>query len=393
MRTLRIIIPPAASLSVAHNSRRPGGVITQVGTIAETPTTAGAPLPAFPIARAEPQGRAVRPEFNGSAAEYFRIWIVNLFFTLITLGVYSAWAKVRKKKYFYGSTRLDGDAFDYFANPKSILKGRLAAVFILITYLFTTELYPSTRFAFWGVALLVFPFLIVRALAFNARNSAFRGLRFDFSATTDDAAKVYLGRLAVVVLTLGLAFPWFMARQKAFVVSHHAFGATRFECELSGRRFFGIYFIAALILSATAALVGLFVSIATSQIALFESLGWLAWMLPFIALYAAYAVAYGYVQARTTNLLWANSVGRGVRFESTLRAGKLIRLYIGNIVGVACTAGLLIPWAVVRTLRYRLENFTAIVDDDEVAQANPALAPVGATGQELGDMFNVDFGL
>jgi hypothetical protein len=125
LRTLRIIISPAASLSVAHNSRRPGGVITQVGTIAETPTTAGAALPAFPVARAEPQGRAVRPEFNGSAAEYFRIWIVNLFFTLITLGVYSAWPKVRKKKYFYGSTRLGGEAFDYLARDFAALLTRM----------------------------------------------------------------------------------------------------------------------------------------------------------------------------------------------------------------------------------------------------------------------------
>lgn len=355
--------------------------------------TAGAALPNAPPLRAERQGRSIHPEFTGSASEYFRIWIVNLFFTLVTLGVYSAWAKVRKKKYFYGSTRFDGDAFDYFADPKSILKGRILAVLVLVAYLFTTELYPSTRIAFWGMAVLTFPFLIVRALAFNARNSAYRGLRFDFSATTDGAAKMYLGRLVVVALTLGLAFPWFMARHKAFVVSHHAFGTTRFECELSGRKFFGIYFMAGLILSATAALIGGFVSLATSRIAPFESIGWLAWLLPFIALYAAYAVAYGYVQARTTNLQWAHTVGRGVRFESTLRARKLIRLYIGNIAGVACTAGLLIPWAVVRTLRYRLDNFAATVDDDEVPRANPRLAPVGAAGQELGDMFNVDLGI
>ena len=70
----------------------------------------------------------MRPEFSGSAAEYFRIWVVNLFFSLATLGVYSAWAKVRKKRYFYGATRLDGDTFDYFASPKAILYGRIIAV-------------------------------------------------------------------------------------------------------------------------------------------------------------------------------------------------------------------------------------------------------------------------
>ncbi len=32
--------------------------------------------------------------FHGSAGEYFRIWIVNLCFSVITLGICSAWAKV-----------------------------------------------------------------------------------------------------------------------------------------------------------------------------------------------------------------------------------------------------------------------------------------------------------
>ena len=42
--------------------------------------------------------RTLRPEFTGSGGEYFRVWVVNLLFSLLTLGIYSAWAKVRKKK-------------------------------------------------------------------------------------------------------------------------------------------------------------------------------------------------------------------------------------------------------------------------------------------------------
>jgi len=151
--------------------------------------------------------RLVHPEFTGTAAEYFRIWIVNLFFTLATLGIYSAWAKVRKRRYFYGSTRLDGDSFDYFASPKAILNGRIIAIAIFAIYALAGELYPQSRYAFWAVGVLAFPWLVVRALAFNSRNSAYRGLRFAFQATTKQAARVYIGMLAVVVLTAGLAFP------------------------------------------------------------------------------------------------------------------------------------------------------------------------------------------
>jgi uncharacterized membrane protein YjgN (DUF898 family) len=112
-----------------------------------------------------------------------------------------------------------------------------------------------------------------------------------------------------------------------------------------------------------------------------------------LGFYAAYAVVYAYTQARTTNLQWNHTYGPGLRFESTLGARKLAAIYLGNIVAAAATVGLLIPWAVVRTLRYRLENFAMIVDDEGVHEANPALAPVGAAGQELGDLFNLDIGL
>ena len=45
--------------------------------------------------------------FHGQAGEYFRIWIVNLSLTILTLGVYSAWAKVCTKRYYYGSIYVD----------------------------------------------------------------------------------------------------------------------------------------------------------------------------------------------------------------------------------------------------------------------------------------------
>jgi uncharacterized membrane protein YjgN (DUF898 family) len=60
---------------------------------------------------------------------------------------------------------------------------------------------------------------------------------------------------------------------------------------------------------------------------------------------------------------------------------------------VACSAGLLIPWAVIRTLRYRLENLSITIDDEFTHTASLALPPVGATGQELGDLFNLDLGI
>jgi uncharacterized membrane protein YjgN (DUF898 family) len=337
--------------------------------------------------------RSLRPEFTGSAREYFRIWIVNLFFTLITLGIYSAWAKVRKKRYFYGCTRLDGDSFDYFGSPKVILKGRIVAVIIFVIYAFASELYPPAAFGFWAVGLLLLPWLIVRAFTFNARNSAYRGLRFNFSGTTGQAARIYIGMLVVVALTLGLAYPWFVARQKAFVVSHHALGTTGFGCRIPAGDYFAIYVIAGLLLGALVFPLMIGMGFLMAGTWLPESVAWVGFVVPMVLVYAVYAMVYAYVQARTANLMWNGTYAPGLRFSSSLGAWKLGRLYIGNAVAVACTAGLLIPWAVIRTLRYRLECLTVFVEGDILFEANPALERVGATGQELGDIFNLDLGI
>ena len=59
----------------------------------------------------------LQPVFTGSGQEYFRIWIVNLMLTVATLGIYSAWAKVRRLQYFDRNTQLGGAVFDFRGNP------------------------------------------------------------------------------------------------------------------------------------------------------------------------------------------------------------------------------------------------------------------------------------
>jgi hypothetical protein len=63
------------------------------------------------------QPEIYRFEFRGKAGEYFRIWIVNVVLSILTLGIFSAWAKVRARRYFYGNTYLNGSSFDYHADP------------------------------------------------------------------------------------------------------------------------------------------------------------------------------------------------------------------------------------------------------------------------------------
>jgi len=73
--------------------------------------------------------------FSGKGGEYFKIWIVNILLSIVTLGIYSAWAKVRRKRYFYGCTTLAGSSFEYHANPVKILIGRVIVVVIYLLWI------------------------------------------------------------------------------------------------------------------------------------------------------------------------------------------------------------------------------------------------------------------
>lgn len=69
-------------------------------------------------------------KFHGKAEEYFGIWIVNILLTLITLGLYAPWAKVRRLRYFYQNTEFLTRRFDFTGLPEKIFIGRLIAIAI-----------------------------------------------------------------------------------------------------------------------------------------------------------------------------------------------------------------------------------------------------------------------
>ena len=100
--------------------------------------------PAIPEAALPPPAPPVRHtlEFRGSAAAYFRIWIVNLALTLVTLGIYSAWAKVRRLKSLHGQTYLAGSSFGYHGEAKQILKGRAIAALLVLAYVTLGQVNP-----------------------------------------------------------------------------------------------------------------------------------------------------------------------------------------------------------------------------------------------------------
>jgi uncharacterized membrane protein YjgN (DUF898 family) len=167
--------------------------------------------------------------FTGRAAEYFRIWAASLFLSLLTLGIYSAWGKVRKRRYLYAHTGLAGNGFDYRASPLAILRGRVIALVLLGGLALAGHFLPAAQLAFIALLLALTPWIVVASSRFNARNTTWRNVAFAFDGRVGEAAKVILGFGALAVFTLGLGYPYARMRRARFIVERHRFGATAFR--------------------------------------------------------------------------------------------------------------------------------------------------------------------
>ena len=113
--------------------------------------------------------RPISLTFEGRAEDYFAIWVVNLLFTILTLGAYSAWAKVRRLQFFYGNSRLAGDGFSYLARPIVLLRARILVLAVLLSYLAALWASPPVGLLLTLVLIPVYPWVLHRSLRFNSR--------------------------------------------------------------------------------------------------------------------------------------------------------------------------------------------------------------------------------
>ncbi len=381
--------------------------------------------------------RSIPFQFKGTASEYFKIWIVNLCLTIFTVGIYSAWAKVRTLRYFYGSTWLDNNNFSYLADPLKILKGRIIAFTALIAYFLIWEIYPEAGFWILAAGVLFFPTIMVLALSFNMNNSAYRNVRFSFARDFKNAYVIFIIPILIILgltwlgysllesadfiatlenqeesgfkkedllpsvfmLSLLPMLPYLDYIRSRFIVDNTRYGKSDASFHTGGWSFYKIYLKAFLYFF----LVGIFASILIGVFAVISGFGEAsteeqiesASGLGLISVFVFYGFSFiimAYVRAARTNMIF-NHIRFGENtFNSKLKTMPVFWLYLTNTLAVIVSVGLLIPWAQIRMAKYVADNteFEArTLDDIEAAKQSQN----GALGEELGDAFDLDIGL
>jgi len=316
------------------------------------------PVPSTPLSVSTSSG-AYRLSFHGSGGELFGIFILNLLKTILTLGVYYFWAKVKTRQYLWGQTDFAGDRFGFHGTGKELLLGYLKAVVVfgglvlIQLFLSLAEQKILALVVFWGGLIALWPLALMGAVRYRLSRTSWRGIRFSFRGEYQPFLGLFVRGVLLMALTLGLYYPFYQASLRRFLIGHAAFGSTLFTFDGQGKELFGKFILALLLTIPTLGLI------------------WI-W--------------YTALQRRYN---WGHTSVAEARFHSTVTGWGLFGLGVVNLLMIIFSLGLAIPWATVRTLRYDCSNLVlqGPLDLDSIAQQAQAATPAG---EELADLLGID---
>ncbi len=265
--------------------------------------------------------------------------------SIVTLGIYRFWGKTRIRKYFWGNTKIAGDAFEYTGTGLEKFLGFLIAVVILAVYLAAVQLIlfqfgltfvfqPRTEaellmqlavfyLSFFAILPLLF-FAQYRSRRYKLARTRFRGIRFGMLG----AAGGYVWRAIlltlVTVLSLGLLSPLMSFRLEAYMTNRSWYGDTKFA---QGGKWTGLYgpmkhlLFGALVLGVGIGLGGAMQSIAMMSIGGIVGYLWLI---------------FGFVHYRVQSFAYLTNhktLGAEIGFQTSPRSGHVLgKVILGSIL-------------------------------------------------------------
>lgn len=374
---------------------------------------------------------SLRFDFVGTTWGYYGVYITNVILTVITLGIYSAWAKIRNKRFFYGNSLLKGHAFEFDANPVAILVSRIIIVAVLAAAAFSDEFLNLIWLGFGLLStliLMLLPFAVVRGRAFNARHTLHRSVRFSYDRVYWPSYLLFIayflpffGTIAVVAamqqileeetavlspafyaaagigfLYLVAAFPAYHFYRHRIMINQLRFG--KLGCSYDAK--VGTYYyhagmaILLGIVLVFAAFVATFVfqlfaggAIEQGKLTAFVLAAVIAAPLLIIGIYRSRVVPMFYSSVRFSD-------GSSLQSSATA-AGYFFGYALVNFVALVASAGLLLPWVRVRTWRYVTSSLTLNLSRETGVVLAGTSRNVSPLAEELADVsdFDIDFGV
>ena len=328
-------------------------------------------------------------EFQGNAREYFGIWIVNLLLSIVTLGIYSAWAKVRRLTYFNNKTEIQGYSFGYHATGSQILKGRVVAFVILIAINIISQIAPVAGGILAISLLFALPWFLNSSLKFGARMTSYRNIRLDWHGTYWKTFLFFLIGPLLGILSVGFLYPLFSKKYYYYYATHHSYGTTQFKAEPETSSFYFAFLIAFIFPLLTIAILAASFSFYAQPMPADP----LAQFVPLVLVLVFFVGNHIYGSLCRNCLLKSLKLQDVAAFGTTLQPLKYLWISLSNAAVIILSLGLMVPWAKIRAYKYlanssefiifkSLDNFV----DDMQTQRN-------AFGEEFAEFEGIEAGI
>ncbi len=306
-------------------------------------------------------------QYLGRGLELFRIQLVNIILTVLTLGLYYPWAKARTLSYLYSQTHFEDSPFSFTGTGKEMFKGFIKAFvlilswYALLIYALTTEKLGLTQLVLLGFYVFLIaltPFILHSSYRYRMAKSNWRGIRFGYVGERKELVKIFLKGIFFTIITLGFYGPWLTINVRRYMLSNIRVGNAGFRYDADGSEYFWLNFK------------GYFLTIFTFGIYFF-------WWQRDIFRYFV-------------NNLHIEQEERALFLHSSAEAVDFFELIVINMLIVVFSFGLGSPWATTRTMNFLTRNIliNGYIAFDELQQAQESYND--ATGEEFSDL--LDFG-
>jgi uncharacterized membrane protein YjgN (DUF898 family) len=303
--------------------------------------------------------------FHGSGTSFCLIFLRNVLFTLLTLGLYLAWAKTERRRYVWQNFEFHGQHFRYTGTGKELFKGYIVVALAYLIFfgsshlagLISAHLKTAVEIALAIAILLAIPSIIYRAHGYLYSRTHWRGIRFGLEPQNGKYTSAFLLGYLFTFLSFGLYLPIMNNRLYQIMTNNTRFGTLEFS---------------------------------------YTGEDWKVWRMGVAAFFLSMVTLgfyYPWYLAKLTRYRGRRTrIGPGACLNYQINGHDFLWIFLLSVFGTTLTLGIAFPWITMYSLRYmaRRVHVEGSIDFENIEQREGG---AGAVADGFADALDIGLGV
>jgi len=302
-------------------------------------------------------------KFEGKLGRIYSIWFSNLILQIVTFMIYRPWAKTKMRKYLYGSISIFGEGLEYSGTGGELFKGSAKALLWLFLFsaiisigiaiiLGSENSILENVISFILIATLIY-YAQYAALKYRLNRTRWRSIRSSLSGKALNYVKFRLKKAVFNIFTLGFLGGRVDLAAKEYIINNISTGSIKWKF--------------------------------AGDIKTLDNIHFITWILAIPTL----GISRFWYKAALKNYTWSSTKIENISFSANYSAGKILKLYFGNILLFIITLGFGLPSILYRTVKFAVDN-VEIIGNEADLQMLQSQQTSSATGDGLEGLVDSD---